>query len=236
MTLGQLIAEQTARYCNAMAAYEARELSLSALPREALKNYLIGTAKGDQEYMAGVETMGREALIAAIVEFECGGAVEEAAQLLKKVCDIDVSGLESVRKFGTTYPVIANKHFYTFFVTPDDKPPAEELTKLFESGSLTRLEKEESEDNDGKQYLEWHMSELTLIDIVKIVNFFALKFVSMDNSAYINSPEIEMGDLVYQNNAGVRFEIFNMEGWAIPFTTWAPELKEALDKACNLEQ
>lgn len=225
----QVIAEQTVRYCNAMQAYDLREAVLNLLPRESLKNNLIGKDNEDQEFIAGIEAMDKDTMIEAILDFEMGGAVKEAEELLEAY-GVDVPKLEGVRRFGASYPMVASYRFDSFIVTPDNKPPIEELSKIFENGYATRMDPEESEEK-GNKFTEWHLQPLAVIDLIKVINYYKMKFVKLDNSEYVDRDRSSLGDLVYQNSAGVILTIFNLSPWGPKFIEWAPQLKSILDKA-----
>lgn len=95
----QDVAEKTVRYCNAVDAYEKREAHLSKLPFAALRSMVVGIARGDTDYITKVTNQPKTSLVATLVEFECGGAVQEAEELLKQA-GVDIEKLEEVRRMG----------------------------------------------------------------------------------------------------------------------------------------
>lgn len=95
----QEIAAQAVRYCNAMDAYEAREAYLRKLAFSTLRGMVVRIAQGDEDYVQSVTTQPKSGLVATLVEFECGGAVQEAEELLKTM-GVDVEQLEEIRRAG----------------------------------------------------------------------------------------------------------------------------------------
>jgi len=95
----QEIAAQAVRYCNAVKAYEDREAYLNKLAYATLRGMVVRHADGDTDYISRVANQNKSGLVATLVEFECGGAVAEAEDLLKEM-GVNIEQLEEVRRAG----------------------------------------------------------------------------------------------------------------------------------------